>query len=163
MNQISVAQEHYCTAATQLIMSQLYPYIFSGERRSRTLVAACVAGDLHEIGARMVSDLLEMEGWNTIYLGANVPSSSIIPIIRQQEVNVLALSATMTFHVPVVERLITDIRNSQEECSAKIMVGGHPFNIAPELWRRVGADAWAPDAAQAIAVADRLLAMAAPS
>ena len=162
MNQISVAQEHYCTAATQLIMSQLYPYIFSGERRSRTLVAACVAGDLHEIGARMVSDLLEMEGWDTIYLGANVPSSSIIQLMREREVNVLALSATMTLHVPAVERLIADIRDSQGVCSAKIMVGGYPFNIAPELWRRIGADAWAPDAAQAIAVADRLLVTAAP-
>ena len=44
MNQISVAQEHYCTAATQLIMSQLYPYIFSGERRNRTLIAAYAGG-----------------------------------------------------------------------------------------------------------------------
>ena len=163
MNQISVAQEHYCTAATQLIMSQLYPYIFSGERRKRTLIAACVAGDPHEIGARMVSDLLEMEGWNTIYLGANVPTSSIIQLMREREVDVLALSATMTFHVPAVERVIADIRHAQEVRPAKIMVGGYPFNIAPELWRQIGADAWAPDAAQAIAVADRLLAMPAPS
>src|SRR3954451_2589934 len=139
MNQISVAQEHYCTAATQLIMSQLYPYIFSGEKRSRTLVAACVAGDLHEIGARMVSDLLEMEGWDTIYLGANVPASSIIQLMREREVNVLALSATMTIHVSAVARFIADIRDSQGVCSAKIMVGGYPFNIAPELWRRIGA------------------------
>ncbi|MGE3282582.1 MAG: B12-binding domain-containing protein [Alphaproteobacteria bacterium] len=163
MNQISVAQEHYCTAATQLIMSQLYPYIFSGERRSRTLAAACVTGDLHEIGARMVSDLLEMEGWDTIYLGANVPASGIIQLMREREIHVLALSATMTFHVPAVEQFIADIRDAQGVCSAKIMVGGYPFNIAPELWRRIGADAWAPDAAKAITVADRLLAMAAPS
>ena len=163
MNQISVAQEHYCTAATQLIMSQLYPYIFSGERRNRTLIATCVAGDPHEIGARMVSDLLEMEGWNTIYLGANVPTSSIIQLMQEREVDVLALSATMTFHVPAVERVIADIRHALGARSAKIMVGGYPFNIAPELWRRIGADAWAPDAAQAIAVADRLLAMPAPS
>src|SRR5918997_3305558 len=163
MNQISVAQEHYCTAATQLIMSQLYPYIFSGDRRGRTLIAACVAGDLHEIGARMVSDLLEMEGWDTIYLGANVPASSIIQLLREREISVLALSATMSFHVPVVERLIADIRDAEGVCPTKIMVGGYPFNIAPELWRRIGADAWAPDAAEAIAVADRLLAMPAPS
>jgi MerR family transcriptional regulator, light-induced transcriptional regulator len=163
MNEISVAQEHYCTAATQLIMSQLYSYIFSGERRSRTLVAACVTGDLHEIGARMVSDLLEMEGWNTIYLGANIPVSSIIQLMRERDVDVLALSATMTFHVPAVERFIADIRRAEEVRPAKIMVGGYPFNIAPELWRRIGADAWAPDAAQAIAAAECLLAMAAPS
>jgi len=57
MNEVSVAQEHYCTAATQLIMSQLYPHIFAGEKTERTLIATCVAGDLHEIGIRMVSDL----------------------------------------------------------------------------------------------------------
>jgi hypothetical protein len=38
-------------------------------------VAACVSGELHEIGVRMLCDLLEMEGWNTIYLGANVPTA----------------------------------------------------------------------------------------
>ena len=70
MNLLSVAQEHYCTAATQLVMSQLYPRIFSTERRGRTLVAARVADDLHEIGLRMVADFFEMEGWDTFYVGA---------------------------------------------------------------------------------------------
>ena len=157
MNQISVAQEHYCTAATQLIMSQLYPYIFSGQRKNRTLLAACVAGDLHELGARVVSDLLELQGWDTIYLGANVPASSIIKLMQDRHIDVLALSATMTFHVPVVERLIAEIRSAQITRPAKILVGGYPFNLAPELWKRVDADAWAPDAAQAIAAADRLV------
>src|ERR1051325_2055870 len=120
-------------------------------------------GDLHESGARMVSDLLEMEGWNTIYLGANIPVSSIIQLMRERDVDVLALSATMTFNVPAVERFIADIRRAEEVRPAKIMVGGYPFNIAAELWRRIGADAWAPDAAQAIAAAECLLAMAAPS
>jgi MerR family transcriptional regulator, light-induced transcriptional regulator len=60
-NLLSVAQEHYCTTATQLTMSQLYPYIFRANRISRgTIVAACVPGELHEIGARMLCDLLEI-------------------------------------------------------------------------------------------------------
>ena len=75
-NQISVAQEHYCTAATQLAMAQLYPYTFSAERSGRRLVAACVSGELHEIGARIVADLFEMAGWDTYYLGANTPTRS---------------------------------------------------------------------------------------
>jgi len=55
-NRISVAQEHYCTAATQLVMSQLYPQVFATTKNGRTLVATCVAGDLHEIGVRMVAE-----------------------------------------------------------------------------------------------------------
>ncbi|MGC8603152.1 MAG: cobalamin B12-binding domain-containing protein, partial [Desulfomonilaceae bacterium] len=70
-NKVSVAQEHYCSAATQLIMSQLYSYVFSTEKIGRKLVAACVGGELHEIGVRMVADFFEMEGWDTYYMGAN--------------------------------------------------------------------------------------------
>lgn len=62
MNQISVAQEHFCTAATQMIMSQLYPYIFSGTRKDRGIIVACVGGELHEMGARMVADMFELDG-----------------------------------------------------------------------------------------------------
>ena len=75
-NRISVAQEHYCTAATQLIMSQLYPLIFSSPRNGLRMVAACVQGDSHELGLRMVSDFFELEGWDTLFLGASTPAGS---------------------------------------------------------------------------------------
>jgi len=59
LNEVGVGEEHYCTAATQLIISQLYPQIFASEKGPNTLVATCVAGDLHELGARMVTDFFE--------------------------------------------------------------------------------------------------------
>jgi methylmalonyl-CoA mutase cobalamin-binding domain/chain len=155
--QISVAQEHYCTAATQLVMSQLYPAIFAGDKIGRRLVATCVGGDLHEIGVRMVADFFEMEGWDTYYIGANTPAESILRTLQERQVDVLGVSATMTFHVSTVERLITKVRASNAGRRLKIIVGGYPFNIAPELWRQVGADGWAHDAQQAIAVADQLV------
>ncbi len=159
MNRLSVAQEHYCTAATQLIMSQLYPYLFASERKGHTLVATCVSGDLHEIGVRMVSDFLEMEGWDTFYLGANTPTSSLLQILAQRRADVLAVSATLTSHVRAVAELIRAVREGQageEGREVKIMVGGYPFNVAPELWRQVGADAFARNAEEAIATAHRL-------
>ena len=61
MNRLSVAQEHYVTAATQLIMSQLYPLVFRTARRDRRIVAACVGGELHELGVRMVADRLSQK------------------------------------------------------------------------------------------------------
>lgn len=42
-NRMTVAQEHYCTAATQMIVSQLYPHIFASKKTAGTLVATCVA------------------------------------------------------------------------------------------------------------------------
>lgn len=155
-NRLSVAQEHYCTAATQLIMSQLYPYIFTGPRNGNALVATCVAGDLHEIGVRMVSDFFEMEGWDTFYLGANTPTASLLRTLEERDADLLAVSATMTFHLRAVKELIAAVREKEGD-RIKVLVGGHPFNLAPDLWRVVGADAWARDALESVVVADRLL------
>lgn len=155
VNQISVAQEHYCTAATQLVMSQLYPHIFAGEKTHGTLVATCVAGDLHEIGLRMVCDFFELDGWNTYYLGANVPNPSVVQALIKQQAAVLAISATMTYHVRAVAALIVAVRGVPECGGVKILVGGYPFKVAPDLWRDIGADGSAPDAQAAIQLANR--------
>lgn len=157
MNQMSVAQEHYCTAATQLVMSQLYPRIFATERRGRTLVATCVSGDLHEIGVRMISDFFEMEGWDTYYVGANAPAQSVLQTLVERKADVLAVSATITSHVRQVAELIAAVRASGDCEGVKILVGGYPFNVAPELWRQVGADACAHSAPESVELADRLV------
>lgn len=148
-NIVSVAQEHYCTASTQFVMSQLYPYIFRSDRTFRgTIVAACVSGELHEIGARMLCDLLEMEGWNTIYLGANVPTAGIVDVLRDNHSDILAVSASMTFHIPAVREVIAAVRSARAE--TRILVGGYAFKIAPNLWHDVGADFCTNDASDAI-------------
>lgn len=155
MNRISVAQEHYCTAATQMIMSQLYPFIFSNDKCDKTMVATCVGGDLHELGIRMVADFFEMAGWDTYYLGANTPTPSVIDELKERTADLLTISVTMTFHVRAAESLIKAVHS---ECqNVKIMVGGHPFNLEPSLWQQLGADAYSCDAQQAIDVANNLI------
>ena len=156
LNHISVAQEHYCTAATQLIMAQLYPRIFRTEKNGRKIVATSIGGELHEIGVRIIADFFEMEGWDTYYLGANSPTAAIVQAIADRKADMLAVSATMTFHIRAVENLIATVRASADSNKVKVLVGGYPFNLEPELWKRVGADAYAADASEAIAVASRL-------
>lgn len=157
MNQISMAQEHYCTAATQLIMSQLYPHMFGVERVGKTLVATSIAGDLHEIGVRMVVDIFELNGWDTYYLGSNTPAASIIESICQEGANVLAISVTLTLYLGAVQDLIQRVRADPRCAAVKIVVGGYPFNLVPNLWQQIGADGCAQDAAQAVELGNRLL------
>lgn len=157
MNEMTVAEEHFCTAATQVIMSQLYPRIFASERVDRRLVATCVGGDLHEIGVRMVADFFEMEGWDTYYLGANTPIAAILGAIEEQHADALAISATMSYHVAAVEEVVRAVRSERGDRSPRILVGGYPFRVDQELWRRVGADGFAADASQVVAVANGLV------
>jgi len=155
-NQISVAQEHYCTAATQLIMSQLYPHIFSGEKTGGTIVATCVSGELHEIGVRMVADFFEMDGWNSYYLGANMPVTEIVRTVAERRADVLGIGVTITYHVATAEEIIRAVRADPACRGVKILVGGYPFNIEPGLAEKIGADGFAPDAQSAIALANQL-------
>lgn len=156
-NQISVAQEHYCSAATQLIMSLLYPRILQTSPHDPSIVSTCVGGELHEIGIRMVTDFFEMEGWKTYYLGANSPAKTIITALEEKQAEILAISATITYHIPQVDKLIQEIRKVDSVADTKILVGGRPFLLAPDLWQNLGADAYAADAQAAVEISKSLI------
>jgi methanogenic corrinoid protein MtbC1 len=138
-------------------MSQLAPHIFGGEKNGRRMVATCVNGELHEIGARMVADFFELEGWDAYYLGANTPARSVLEMIAQREAQVLAISATIHFNVAAATEMIATIRQSPDAARLKIIVGGRSFNVAPDLWQKVGADGYAVSAADSVAAAMRLV------
>lgn len=156
-NQITVAKEHYCTAATQLIMARLYPLIFSNQKKGHKLVACSVANELHEIGIRMVSDFFEMDGWDTYYMGSNMPDSHLIESIRDHEANLLAISVTLPIHIGRVTELIKKIRRLSEFDELKIMAGGYPFGIIPGLYKEIGADATAGSARDAVVKANGMV------
>ncbi|ALP35108.1 hypothetical protein ASL14_01855 [Paenibacillus sp. IHB B 3084] len=71
--------------------------------------------------------------------------------------DVVAISATMTYHVHLVKELIAFIRQNAATCHVRILVGGLPFNLDPRLWQEIGADGCAPDAEEALEVAEHLL------
>lgn len=156
-NKITVAHEHYCTAATQMIMSSLYPYIFESKKKEAKLVACTIAGDYHEIGIRMVSDMFELDGWNTYYLGSGMPDVNILTALKEQAADVFALSVTMAYHVSRADKLIKKIRADKELNKLKILVGGYAFNI-PGLWKDCGADGMANTASEAIDTANKMIA-----
>ncbi|CAA7612801.1 B12-binding domain-containing protein [Magnetospirillum sp. SS-4] len=149
LNRITVAHEHFVTAATQAIMSQLYPYVFTGESRGRSMVASCVSGDLHEVGLRMVADFFEMAGWDSHYLGANVPPADVVGTLKERKASVLGLSVTIAAHLGQAAELIAMARDALGG-DLIILVGGFPFNTDPLLWRRLGADGMADRADRAV-------------
>ncbi len=143
-NQISVAEEHYATAVTQNVMSQLYPYIFSTEKHGKTFISCCVNDELHELGIRMVSDFYELRGWDTYFLGANTPVEGIIQMVNKKNASILGISATLTPHLQRVENLITKVRERTGR-SLKIIVGGQAFSSVPDSWKQINADFYAPN------------------
>ena len=156
-NEISVAEEHYCTASTQAVMAQFYPQILATPRIGRKVVVACVGSELHEIGTRMVADFFEMDGWDGIYIGANTPATALIELVCRERPDLIALGITMTYHLGTAKSLIERFRGDDRCSDVKIIVGGYIFQQHEELWRSLGVDGCAADASGAVAIGNSLV------
>lgn len=156
LNEISVAQEHYCTAATQWIISSLYPYLFSTSKMNKSVVAVTIGGELHEMGIRMVADFFEMNGWHSYYLGSNLPADEIKQSLILYNADLLAISITLSNHLHNLKDLIESIKKSSELSHIKIIIGGYPFTQDDQLWSKTGADGYAKNADQAVSLANTL-------
>lgn len=156
-NRINIADEHYFTAATRRIMSQLTPYVSGIEPNGRSVIITSVAGELHDIGIHMVADFFELDGWETYYLGANTPTQSIVEVVERVKPDLLILSATVCLHVESAQSVIKAIRTSSHGQNVKIMVGGNVFNLYPKLWQEIGADGYSANAEAALQVAHQLV------
>jgi methanogenic corrinoid protein MtbC1 len=149
-NAISVADEHLATAITQAAMARLYERLFqAASGGGPLLVAACVDAERHDVGLRMLCDLLELDGWDTVYLGSAVPLDDLVRMVCSRRPDVVALSASIAPHVGRVEETVRAIRAGCGDRQPVIAVGGRPFAAEPELAARVGADLTAADADEA--------------
>jgi methanogenic corrinoid protein MtbC1 len=149
--EISVAQEHLATAATQSNLTWMSDRLQEGERaqRGRVLIA-CAEDELHVLGGRMVADFLEAEGWEAAFVGAMTPPSGLVDLAPSAEV--VAISAALPERIPLVTRAVEALREAPDP--PFIVVGGQAYAGSEERALRTGADAWASDAQEAVRVLD---------
>jgi MerR family transcriptional regulator, light-induced transcriptional regulator len=137
IHRIDEALEHFCSRTTYNVLAVLSTYTNS-VRRWKLAVGLCVASEEHELGLLLALDALQLEGWDTVFLGADVPTQNIL---RSWNPDVFVISATMPYHLHEAKKLTDAVqKNSTGRLPPKIIVGGRPFNVCPDLWRKVGAD-----------------------
>lgn len=124
-NKISVAVEHIATAITEGLLSLVYPRIFDAEHCGKKAVIACVPNEYHQIGAKMVADTFELNGWDGYFVGANTPTQELLDLLQDNDPDVIGLSLSIYFHLPQFEKMLTEIRNEFPE--TPVWVGGQAF------------------------------------
>jgi methanogenic corrinoid protein MtbC1 len=144
-NRIPVATEHMATAIVQFVLAQLYPLLPPTQESRGNVVIAGVEGELHQVGANMVADYLESNGWNVRFLGTNMPHEGILQAVEEHRADVLGISSTMLFNLPKVRRLVGEVREKFASRPPRILVGGGAFRSLPSPAREVGADGFAAD------------------
>lgn len=150
--EITVGQEHMATAITQRVMARYYPMILELPRTKGRIVITSSPGEFHEIGTRIVADLLEVNGWDVYCTGASTPSASVIALLEQTEATFLCISTTLPSSLPAVTALIAEVRAAKLGCMPKILVGGQAYRADPAIWQRVGADGLGSTAHEGIAL-----------
>jgi methanogenic corrinoid protein MtbC1 len=149
-NEITVADEHLATAITEAAMARLYERLFAtAAGGGRLLLAACADAERHAVGLRMLCDVLEMEGWDTVFLGSSVPIPDLVAMVRKRKPDVVALSASLSPHLPRVRAAVEALRAALGDAAPLIAVGGRAFHDDPGLGSRIGADLTATDAVEA--------------
>ncbi len=155
-NEISVAEEHMATAITQYVIGQLYDHLEIPEATRGNALVTGVRGELHQLGANMVADVLEADGWGVRFLGTQLPHRGVLEAIDEHEPRLIGVSATVLSNLPAVADLIEDTRRRFGD-AVSIVVGGAAFRIRPDVWREMGADGFGRDLREAVSLADRLI------
>lgn len=146
-----MAQEHLATGIAGRSMTTLYGHVARPSRpRPRRAVVTCAPNEYHEMGARMLADLLELEGWDVRYLGANTPEGDVLALLNSWLPHVFALSVCVPFNLEAAGELLASVRAAPLLWSTRVLVGGLAFTWSTDLWRRLGADGYAPDAGAAV-------------
>lgn len=149
---ISVASEHLATAISSFVASTCYAPLARATAGGPKALVACTPEELHELGPRLLADLLECDGWDVDFYGTSMPVRDLIGAIRESRPRFVGLSAALVMHLGSVKRSITAIRAALGDETPPIIVGGNAFRGDDSLWRQVGADLYASDASTAVAV-----------
>ena len=153
MDRITCVQEHLATRINRTIVDQLQNKLPRRPARHKKAAICCAREELQELGAQMIADLFESDGWQVRFLGGGLSNDDVFAFINEYAPDVLLLYGTAPKQAPDVRRLIDRVRTVNAWPDMRIVVSGGLFNRADGLWEEIGADGFAATAAEVLHVA----------
>ena len=120
-----------------------------------TVVIGTVEGDIHEIGKSLVATMLEAAGFVVHDVGVDVAAADFVAKAQEENADVVGLSALLTTTMRNQQVVIDAIEEAGLRDRIKVVIGGAP--ASPEWAAKIGADAYAENAREAVAVVRDLL------
>ena len=154
--EINIAQEHLATAITVQMMDRQRQNARPRTPRGLRALVTPVQDDEHSVGARMIADLLIMDGWDVDFFWDATPAKDLAEYVQLRRINLLALSATMPECLPNVVA-ITEIIRTIEPPRPKILLGGAAVKLTDIDPIELGIDAVANDVSTAAKLARDLV------
>ncbi|MEA3224578.1 MAG: cobalamin-dependent protein [Planctomycetota bacterium] len=152
-DKITPVQEHLATRVNRTIVDQLQNKLPRRPRRNKKMVVCCAAEELQELGAQIIADLFESDGWEVRFLGGGLTNDDILAFINEYGPAILSIHGTVPKQAPDVRRLIDTIKSVNAWPDMRIMVSGGLFDRAEGLWQEMEADLYAPTPLDALEMA----------
>jgi corrinoid protein of di/trimethylamine methyltransferase len=147
--------------AMKAAITALEPELMKRKQERRVLgkvVIGTVQGDIHEIGKTLVATMLAANGFEVYDLGVDVSPQRFLEKVREVDADVVGLSALLTTTLLNQETVILTLQEAGLRDKVKVIVGGVP--ASPEWAEEIGADAYAENATEAVAVIKGLVGAA---
>jgi len=147
-NEVFVPEVLIAARAMNMALTVLKPALAdSGVEPIGTAVICTVKGDLHDIGKNLVKMMIEGTGIKVVDLGVDCPAEKIVEAIKENNADIVCLSALLTTTMMYQKDIIEAIKAAGLRDKVKIMVGGAP--VTQQFADEIGADIYTPDAASA--------------
>jgi len=131
------------------------PYLKGGkaEQRQRKgkVIVGTVKGDIHDIGKDMVVFMLDVNGYEVIDLGIDVPPEKFVETLQKTGSRIVGLSGFLTLAFDTMKETIEAVQKAGLRDKVKIMIGGG--QIDEQIMKYTGADAYGLDAMEAVRIA----------
>lgn len=152
-DRITPAQEHLATRINRTIVDQLQNKLPHKPGRSKKIVVCCAQNELQELGAQIMADLFESDGWEIRFIGGGLTNDDILAFINDSAPDILMIYGVAPQQAPAIRQLIDTIKDVNAWPNMRIMLSGGLFNRADGLWQEIGADLFAATAAEAVQLA----------
>ncbi|MCC6987349.1 MAG: cobalamin-dependent protein [Acidobacteria bacterium] len=156
MGEIQIADEHHASNVVERLLWLAEDRIAPAAPTAPLVLVMGTGGDLHDFGVRMVAQRLAGAGHRVQNLGGNLPAHDLPGALFERSYDLVAIGVTLALNLPAMAAAVAAVRAALGP-GVPIVTGGRPFAAAPELHRRLRADAGAASAAAAAAVTAELL------
>jgi 5-methyltetrahydrofolate--homocysteine methyltransferase len=126
-------------------------------RRLGVAVFGTVRGDMHDLGKTLAKVIFEVEGFEVVDLGVDVPAELFVDAVEKYGARVVGVSALMTTTMVEQRRVIEVLKRRGLRDGVIVIAGGAA--VTEEWVREIGADVCGDDAFRALREVKRLLGL----
>jgi MerR family transcriptional regulator, light-induced transcriptional regulator len=153
-DQITTTSLNLATRLNRSLTDQLTARLERQDPNGRKALIFCGNAEPEELGGQLCADLFEVNGWTVRFAGGGVPDDEVLKLIGDERPDLLVMFGTLASGVPAVRKLIDYLREVNSCPNMQVMCCGGIYKRAEGLADEIGADLYAPDAAEAVEIAN---------